>query len=172
MRKGLKVFKSCVNNILDCKVWNIVKTEKDYEEFLELLNKRNVKYCVIGAFALAFHVRPRYTKDMDILIDPTTDNANKLLIALNEFGFGSLNLSVKDFSTRGNIIQLGYEPVRIDIISSIEGLDFTDVWKSRVQGPYGKQTINFIDRQNLIRSKKLSNRDQDKADLKLLLSEE
>ena len=149
-----------------------MKTEKDYEEFLELLNKHDVRYCVIGAFALAFHARPRYTKDIDILIDPTTDNAKRLLIAVDEFGFGSLNLAVKDFSTLGNIIQLGYEPVRIDIITSIKGLDFDDIWKSRIHGPYGKQTINYIDRQNLIRSKKLSNRDQDKADLKLLGSEE
>ena len=149
-----------------------MKTEKDYEEFLELLNKHDVHYCIIGAFALAFHARPRYTKDMDILIEPTTDNAKRLLMALDEFGFGSLNLAVKDFSTQGNIIQLGYEPVRIDIITSIEGLDFTDIWKSRIQGPYGKQTVNFIDRQNLIRSKKLSNRAQDKADLELLLLEE
>ena len=149
-----------------------MKTEKDYEEFLELLNKHNVRYCVIGAFALAFHARPRYTKDIDILIEPTTDNANRLLIALNEFGFGSLNLTVEDFSTHGNIIQLGYEPVRIDILTSIKGLDFSDIWKSRNQGSYGTQTINYIDRQNLVRSKKLSNRPQDKTDLNLLLTEE
>ena len=149
-----------------------MKTEKDYEEFLELLNKHNVRYCVIGAFALAFHTRPRYTKDMDILIEPTTDNAKRLLIALDEFGFGSLNLTVEDFTTPGNIIQLGYEPVRIDIITSIKGLEFKDVWENRVQGPYGIQTVNFIDRQNLIRAKRLSNRAQDKADLELLLSDE
>ncbi|MGD8209531.1 MAG: hypothetical protein PVH37_10340 [Desulfobacterales bacterium] len=93
-----------------------MKTEKDYEEFLELLNKHSVRYCVIGAFALAYHARPRYTKDIDILIEPTTDNAKRLLIALDEFGFGSLNLAVDDFTNPGNIIQLGYEPVRIDII--------------------------------------------------------
>jgi len=148
-----------------------VKTEKDYEEFLELLNKHDVRYCIIGAFALAFHARPRYTKDMDILVEPTTDNAKKLLTALDEFGFGSLNLAVGDFSTQGNIIQLGYEPVRIDIITSIKGLEFAGVWESRIQGSYGKQTVNFIDRQNLIQSKKISNRAQDKADLELLLSE-
>ena len=149
-----------------------MKTEKDYEEFLELLNKHDVRYCVIGAFALAFHVRPRYTKDINILIEPTIDNAGRLLIALGEFGFESLKLTVEDFATRGNIIQLGYEPVRIDIITSITGLEFTDIWKSRTQGPYGRQTINYIDRHNLIRSKKLSNRPQDKADLKMLLLKE
>ena len=171
VQNGLKAFKSCVKNILKTTVRIFVKTEKDYEEFLELLNKHDVRYCVIGAFALAFHARPRYTKDMDILVESTTDNAKKLLTALDEFGFGSLNLTVEDFTTQGNIIQLGYEPVRIDIITSIKGLEFTDIWESRIQGSYGKQTVNFIDRQNLIQSKKLSNRAQDKADLELLLSE-
>lgn len=147
-----------------------MKTEKDYEEFLELLNTHDVRYCIIGAFALAFHARPRYTKDIDILIEATSDNAEKLLVALGEFGFGSLDLTVEDFSTKGNIIQLGYEPVRIDILTSIEGMEFADIWKNRIQGPYGKQTVNYIDRQNLIRSKQLSNRAQDKADLELLVS--
>ena len=149
-----------------------MKTEKDYEEFLALLNKHKVRYCVVGAFALAFHARPRYTKDMDIWVEATTENASRLLIALDEFGFGSLELAVEDFSTEGNIIQLGYEPVRIDILTSIKGLEFEDIWKSRNQGPYGQETVNFMDRRNLIKSKKLSNRAQDRADIELLLSED
>jgi len=146
-----------------------VETEKDYEEFLGLLNKHDVKYCIVGAFALAFHAEPRYTKDIDIWIQASTENAAKLLLALNEFGFGSLNLNAEDFSHDGNIIQLGYEPVRIDIITSIKGLDFNDIWKNCVQGSYGRETVNFIDRENLIKSKKISNRPQDKADLARLL---
>ena len=149
-----------------------MKTEKDYEEFLELLNKHNVHYCVIGSYALAFHARPRYTKDIDILVEASTDNASRILTVLDEFGFGSLNLMIEDFSKKGNIIQLGYEPVRIDIITSIEGLDFSDIWQNRVQVPYGNQTVNIIDRLNLIKSKKISNRAQDKADLELLLPDE
>ncbi len=121
-----------------------MKTEKDYEEFLELLNKHSVRYCIIGSHALAFHARPRYTKDIDILVEASLDNAERILTALDEFGFGSLNLSIEDFSSKGNIIQLGYEPVRIDIITSIEGLDFADIWKNRVQSPYGNQTVNFL----------------------------
>jgi hypothetical protein len=167
----LKPFKFYGKNISNQAVWNFVKTEKDYEEFLELLNKHDVCYCIIGSFALAFHARPRYTKDMDILVEATTDNAKRLLAALNEFGFGSLNLAENDFSSKGNIIQLGYEPIRIAILTSLKGLEFADIWASRIQGPYGKQTVNFIDRQNLIRSKQLSNRAQDKADLELLLPE-
>ncbi len=147
-----------------------MKTEKDYEEFLELLNRHSVRYCIIGAFAVAFHARPRYTKDIDILVEATSENAKKILAALNEFGFGSLNLTAEDFSTEGNIIQLGYEPVRIDIITSIKGLDFDDVWQNKVLGLYGEHIVNYIDRQNLIRAKKLSDRTQDRADLELLLS--
>jgi len=147
-----------------------VKTEKDYEEFLALLNKHKVRYCVIGAFALAFHAHPRYTKDMDILVEASTDNAKKIMNVLNEFGFGSLNLNIEDLVAEGNIIQLGYEPVRIDIMTSIKGLDFNKVWRERVTGSYGRQTVNYIDRQNLIESKKLSDRIQDKADLELLIS--
>jgi len=148
-----------------------MKTEKDYEEFLELLNKHKVRYCIIGSYALSFHARPRYTKDIDILIEASPENAEKILIVLEKFGFDSLNLRVEDFSEKGNIIQLGYEPVRIDIMTSLKGLDFSDVWENRVQGSYGKQMVNFIDRQNLIKSKKISNRTQDKADLELLQSD-
>ena len=147
-----------------------MKTEKDYEEFLELLNEHKVRYCIIGSYALSFHARPRYTKDIDILVEASPENAKKILTALDKFGFGSLNLRVEDFSEKGNIIQLGYEPVRIDIITSLKGLDFSDIWENRVQGLYGNQKVNFIDRQNLINSKKLSNRIQDRADLELLQS--
>ncbi|MBN1444538.1 MAG: nucleotidyltransferase [Candidatus Omnitrophica bacterium] len=145
-----------------------MKTEKDYAELLELLNKNKVKYCIIGAYAVAFYAMPRYTKDIDILIEPTPGNARKILKALNEFGFKSLNLSEKDFICEEQIIQLGYEPVRIDIITSISHLDFAEIWKNRKKGQYGKIKVNFIDLAHLIKSKKVSGRKQDKADLELL----
>ena len=148
-----------------------MKTEKDYEEFLELLNKHDVRYCIIGSYALSFHVRPRYTKDIDILIEASLENAGKILAVLDEFGFGSLDLQIDDFSAEGNIIQLGFEPVRIDILTSLKGLEFSEIWQNRVQGPYGNQMVNFIDRQNLIKSKKIADRAQDRADLELLLSD-
>ena len=149
-----------------------MKTEKDYEDFLKLLNKHRARYVIIGSYALAFHARPRYTKDLDILIESSADNAKRILTVLDEFGFGSLDLDIEDFVEQGNIIQLGYEPVRIDIVTSIEGLDFSEVWENRVRGPYGNQTVNFISRSHLVKSKQLSNRAQDKADLELLLSDD
>ena len=102
-----------------------MKVEKDYEDLLRLFNKHNVKYCIVGAFAVAFYARPRYTKDMDILIEPSSENARNILNALEDFGFGSLPLSEEDLTEPGQIIQLGYEPVRIDIITSIEGMDLS-----------------------------------------------
>ena len=145
-----------------------MKTEKDYEELLGLLNKNRVKYCIVGAYAVAFHSMPRYTKDIDILIERTPENAGRILKALNEFGFGSLHLSEKDFTEKERVIQLGYEPVRVDIITSISNLNFDEVWKNRKKGQYGRIKVNFIDLENLIKSKKISGRSRDKTDLEIL----
>ena len=145
-----------------------MKVEKDYEDLLELLNKHNVKYCIIGSYALAFHAEPRYTKDIDILVENSIENAQKILDALNEFGFGSLQLTEEDFTEPGQIIQLGYEPVRVDFMTSIKGMDFHNIWKNRVTGKFGLQKVFFIGAEDLIASKKISNRSQDQTDLKVL----
>ena len=142
-----------------------MKVEKDYEELLKLFNKHNVRYCIVGSYALAFYVRPRYTKDMDILVEPSTKNAHRILKALQEFGFGSLPLSEQDFMEKGRIIQLGYEPVRIDLITSIEDMDFKKIWQNRALGQFGRQQVHFIGLKELITCKKISNRSQDRADL-------
>lgn len=145
-----------------------MKVEKDYKELLELFNKHNVKYCIIGSFALAFYARPRYTKDLDILVEPTSQNARKILAALNDFGFGELDLTEQDFIEPGQIVQLGYEPVRIDIITSISGLDFDKIWKNRSSGRFGNIDVFFIGLNEFIESKKKADRLQDRADLELL----
>ena len=145
-----------------------MKTEKDFEDLLKIFNKHKVRYCIIGAFAVAFHARPRYTKDMDIFIEPTLTNAKKVLKALKDFGFGSLTLSPNDFTKKGKFIQLGYEPVRIDLVTSIPGCTFSQTWKNKAIGPYGQQKVFFIDLHDLIKNKQASNRKQDKADLEIL----
>lgn len=147
-----------------------MRTEKDYEEFFTLLNKHDVKYCIVGSHALAFHARPRYTKDVVILIEARPENARKILAALDEFGFGALELTLRDFLAEENIIQLGYEPVRIDIMTSLKGIEFKDIWETRIQAPYGAQTVKVISREYLIKAKRLSNRTQEKADLEQLLA--
>ncbi|MBE0426633.1 MAG: hypothetical protein IBX72_08300 [Nitrospirae bacterium] len=146
------------------------KVEKDYRELLELFNKHKVKYCIVGAFAVAFYAIPRYTKDLDILIEPTRANGRRILRALKEFGFGMLNLSADDFAHEGRIIQLGYEPVRIDILSSIDGCTFTEVWKNKTKGYYGNEAVYFIGIEDLIKNKRVSKRKQDRADIDILLT--
>jgi predicted nucleotidyltransferase len=145
-----------------------MKVEKDYEEFLSSLNKHNVKYCIIGAYAVAFYAKPRYTKDIDILVEPSKDNARRILKALDEFGFGKIGVSVEDLTLEGNILQLGYEPLRIDLLNKLEGLEFQDVWKNRVTGGYGAEKVYFIGLDDLIENKKMSGRPSDKIDLALL----
>jgi predicted nucleotidyltransferase len=146
-----------------------VKIEKDYEDILRLFNKYEVRYCIVGAFSVAFYARPRYTKDLDLLIAADSENGEKIIRALNEFGFKSLGLKAEDFQEEGKIIQLGYEPVRIDILTSIEGCSFSEVWQKRRVGTYGKEKVKFIGLDELIANKKKSKRKQDKVDLEILL---
>ncbi|MFO7979810.1 MAG: nucleotidyltransferase [Candidatus Aminicenantes bacterium] len=145
-----------------------MRVEKDYQEFLKLLNKHKVKYCIIGAYAVAFYAKPRYTKDMDIFVEPTVDNAKKILEVLKEFGFGDLSITLDDLTREGNIFQLGYEPVRIDLLTKMEGLQFQEVWTNRVTGDYGSEKVNFIGLDDLIKNKRISGRPSDKVDIELL----
>jgi predicted nucleotidyltransferase len=145
-----------------------MKVEKDYEEFLSLLSRHKVKYCIIGAFAVAFYAKPRYTKDIDILVEPSSENAEKILKVLEEFGFKELAISRDDLTTEGNILQLGYEPLRIDLLTNLEGFLFEDIWQNRNEGEYGAQTVYFIGLDDLIRSKKLAGRPEDRIDVELL----
>jgi hypothetical protein len=146
-----------------------MKVEKDYEEILKLFNSHRVKYCIIGAFAVAFYARPRYTKDIDILIDSSPENAERIIRALAEFGFEDLDLSEDDLCQEGNIIQLGYEPLRVDIVTSLSSISFNQVWKNKVSADYGREKVHFIGLDDLIQTKKQSSRPQDKVDLDLLV---
>ncbi len=146
-----------------------MKVEKDYEELLKLFNKNKVRYCIIGAYAVALYAKPRYTKDIDILVEPEIKNARRIIKSLYEFGFKNLGLTEKDVSLKDKIIQLGYEPLRIDILTSIEGLSFREVWKNKTASFYGKQRVFFIGINELIKNKKALKRRQDKLDLDLLL---
>ncbi len=145
-----------------------MKIEKDYKEFLELLNRHNVKYCIIGSYALAFHARPRYTKDLDIFIEPKTENAGKVISVLREFGFQNLDITEEDLVEKDRIIQLGYEPIRIDILSSLSGCSFKEVWENKAVGKYGEIDVHFIGKKELIKNKKATGRKQDIADIELL----
>jgi hypothetical protein len=145
-----------------------VKIEKDFEELLELLNKHKVKYCIVGAYAVAFYGRPRYTKDIDLYIQPDSENSKKIIAALKAFGFKDIAKFANDLKEKNTVIQLGYEPVRIDFLTTIAGCDFPKVWANKKIGYYGKQKAYFIGLKELISNKKKSGRNQDKADLEAL----
>ena len=140
---------------------------KDFKEFIELLNKNNVRYIVIGGYAVVYHGYVRSTNDIDIWIDIREDNIENILKALDDFGFSSLNLKESDFSP-DQIIQLGYPPNRIDLITTPAGIDFDTCYQSKEQVAIDKISINIIDVENLLKSKKASNRTRDLADIEEL----
>ncbi|OQX80193.1 MAG: hypothetical protein B6D56_05570 [Candidatus Omnitrophica bacterium 4484_70.1] len=149
-----------------------MRVEKDYEEFLGLLNKYQVKYCIVGSYAVAVWGYPRYTKDIDILIEPTKENAKRIISAIREFGIKSQDLTEEDFIKKNRVIQLGYEPVRIDILTSVEGVSFSTIWRNKVEDFYGKEKVYFVGLKELIRIKKKVARPQDLVDLEELLRRE
>jgi predicted nucleotidyltransferase len=141
---------------------------QDFKEFIQSLNDNHVRYLVIGGYAVALHGYPRYTKDIDIWIDMSPDNAANMVRALKQFGFGSLGLKAADFLVPDQIIQLGYPPNRIDLMTTPPGVDFETCYASRVRVVIDDVTVNFIDLENLKKSKKAAGRLQDLADLENL----
>jgi hypothetical protein len=141
---------------------------KDFEELFAAFNAWNVKAVIVGGYAFAFHAKPRYTKDIDVFVEPTAANAANLLAALNDFGFGGLGLTLDDFSSPRQTIQLGMPPNRIDLLTAIDGVTFDEAWAGRVAGRYGAQTVHYLSRADLIRNKRASGRPQDLVDLEAL----
>lgn len=142
--------------------------EQDFIDFIELLNQHQVAYMVIGAHALAFHGRPRHTGDLDIWIEPSKENAVKMVTVLKEFGFGSLNLTEADFLKINYVTQLGYPPLRIDILNSISGVEFTEAYKNKIDGEVDGLPINFINVAEFIQNKEASGRQKDLGDIAAL----
>lgn len=140
----------------------------DFKEFIELLNSNKVRYLIIGGYAVAFHGYPRYTKDLDIWIENTYDNAQRLIAALKQFGFGSLGLREEDFLAPEQIIQLGYPPNRIDLMTFLPGVSFDQCYAARVKVEVDGVMVNFIDLENLKQNKRATGRFQDLADLENL----
>ncbi len=140
----------------------------DFKEFIESLNDNHVRYLVVGGYAVALHGYPRYTKDIDIWVEMTRENAARIVKALDQFGFGSLNLKESDFTEPDQIIQLGYPPRRIDILTTLPGVEFSECYLSHTTVMMEDVPINFIDLENLKKNKKATGRHQDLADLENL----
>ena len=140
----------------------------DLREFIHLLNTKSVKYVIVGAWALAFHGRPRYTGDIDVFVAAEPDNADKLIEVIETFGFGGIGIGRDDFLRADHVIQLGRAPNRIDILTGISGVNFDEAWASREQGSVSDVAVLVISRDLLIKNKRAANRDKDIADVKLL----
>ncbi len=142
--------------------------DRNFKEFIQLLNKNRVKYLIVGGYAVALHGHPRYTKDLDIWIYVNTSNAERLITTLNEFGFTSLDLKSTDFLTYGNVVQLGSPPNRIDLLTSVDGVEFDSCYESKFEVEIEGIRIDFINLEDLKKNKKASGRHQDLADLENL----
>ena len=129
---------------------------KDFEDFIVLLNKHKVAYLIIGGYALAFHGKPRHTGDLDIWIDITDDNAQKMMSVINDFGMTSLGLKKADFLQKGGITQIGYPPLRIDILNEIDGVTFNAAYLNKQIIDIDGLPVNYIGLDDLIKNKQTS----------------
>lgn len=139
----------------------------DFSDFISALNQNSVEYVIVGAYDLAFLGYPRYTGDIDIWISPTLVNAKALITAIRDFGMESLSLSIDDILS-GNVIQLGYPPVRIDLLTILDGLTADEIWASRQEGTFGKLPVFYLGRSAFIKNKRASGRLKDLADLEAI----
>ncbi|WP_420595459.1 hypothetical protein [Deinococcus sp.] len=140
----------------------------DFREFLDALQRRQVRFLVAGAFALAAHGHPRYTKDLDVWVELDSLNAERIVAALDDFGMGSLGLTPADFLTENTVIQLGYEPNRIDLLTSLDGVTFDEAYPQRVMLALAGYVAPVLDRETLKTNKRASGRLRDLADLEEL----
>ena len=145
-------------------------TFPDFEEFIASLNAHRVRYLVVGGYAVGFHARPRATKDIDILVDRSPANAKRTLTAIRAFlGNAARGITVAKLTNPRTLIVLGIAPVRIHILTGIDGVpSFATAWKGRVTGSYGATQAEFLGLQDLVASKKAAGRLQDLADVELL----
>lgn len=141
---------------------------RDFKEFIKSLNDNDVRYLIVGGYAVSFHGHPRYTKDLDIWIRIDKHNAEKVVQALDQFGFASLDLVLADFLEPDTTIQLGYPPNRIDLLMGLTGVDFDTCYGCRIEEEIDGVALPFIDLENLKRNKKATGRLQDLADLENL----
>ena len=138
---------------------------QDFKEFVELLIHHKAEYLIVGGYAVGIHGHPRYTGDLDIWLNPTPENADRILACVNEFGFASFGLKRNDFTKEGNIIQLGYPPLRIDLLTQIDGVTFSVCFLNKTQIEIEGLLVNFIGYQDLLKNKRESGRLRDLDDI-------
>ncbi len=146
-----------------------MKISSDFSELLRIFNEGDVRYLVVGGHAVMRYTEPRYTKDLDIWVDPTEQNAKRVFKALRRFGAPLAGVKVEHFTEEDLVFQVGVAPVRVDILMGVSGLSFEAAWRHRGEVDFGGQSAHMISREDLILSKRATNRLQDRIDLRNLL---
>ena len=141
-----------------------METIQDFEDLLVLLGKHRVRYLIIGGLAFIYHAKPRYTKDMDLWIDPSRNNVKRANAAIAEFGSPHL----LETDAEEEILQLGVAPDRIALLQTIKGARFATAWKKRIRGKYGKADANWIDLSSLLRIKSRIDHPRHQEDVRVL----
>lgn len=142
----------------------------DFRDLLHEFNEHHVEYLVVGAHALAAHGHVRATKDLDVWVRSSSENAARVYSALRAFGAPLADLSVEDLSSAGTIFQIGVAPIRIDIITAIDGVDFESAWLGRMITRFAGEAVAVLSREHLIQNKRAAGREQDLLDVKWLES--
>lgn len=145
-----------------------MELDRDFSEFIGCCIARDVRFLIVGGYALAAHGHPRFTKDLDVWVWLDVENAGRLIRALEGVGFGSLGLTEADFAEPDVIVQLGHAPKRIDLLTSIDGVSFGDCWPDHVDIDIAGVPVPFIDVDHLVVNKRASGRLQDLADVEAL----
>jgi hypothetical protein len=141
---------------------------RDFRDLLAEFNARGVDYLVVGAHALAAHGHVRATKDLDVWVRPDADNAKRVLGALKEYGTPLHGLTEDDLAKPGTIFQIGVPPLRIDVITAIDSVEFDEAWRARLQTQFAGEPVAVLSREHLIRNKRATGRTQDQADVEWL----
>jgi len=140
----------------------------DFEDWLACLRKTNADFVVVGGYAVGHHGHPRYTGDLDIFFGCDSDNVDRLLQALEDFGFAAIGLTAEDLVKPGNVIQLGNPPAQIDLLNRLTGLTWEQATADRSPGQYGKVSVDFLGLQALLQNKRATGRTKDAADVEEL----
>lgn len=140
----------------------------DFRDLFAAFVASDVRFVVVGGYAVGYHGHPRYTKDVDILVDPSGDNPKRVLDALGEFGTPVGAVSAGDFADPENVFQVGIAPNRVDILCGLTGIGFDEVWAGKVTSDYGGVPIHYIGLRQLIQAKRAAGRPQDLLDVEEL----
>ncbi len=146
----------------------VTKTNPDFRDLFAELNARQADFLVVGAHALAAHGHVRATKDLDVWVRASPENAKRVFQALASFGAPLSDLTVEDLATANVVFQIGVPPIRIDLVTSIDGVTFDEAWSERIESSYDYQRVHVLSRRHLIQNKKATGRLQDLADVEHL----